>query len=362
MELGIIGLPTSGKTTIFNALTRSNRPTTPAISGKPELHSSVVDVPDPRVDRLSTMFKPRKTIYAKVTYVDIAGVEPGLAKSGLSGQLRNQIARMDAFVHVVRAFENLQSPHPAGSVNPQRDLDALDNEFLLADLITVENRLERIAEGLHKGARAEERQALQADQVLFEQLHTALENGQLLRDLGLPAETCEKLRGFGFLSLKPVLVIVNTGDDPQTPEQAGIREYTHQQSQVLALQGKIEMEIAQLTEDEAAMFMEEFGLAEPGLNRVIHASYALLGLQSFFTVGEDEVRAWTVHIGATAVEAAGVIHTDLARGFIRAEVITYDELLAAGNMVAARKVGKVRLEGKEYPVQDGDIVHVRFSI
>lgn len=362
MELGIVGLPSSGKTTIFNALTHGDRPTTPALSGKLELHNGMVDVPDPRVDRLSAMFNPRKTIYAKVAYVDIAGLDQGLSKSGLSGQLRNQIAKMDAFVHVVRAFENALAPHPAGSVNPQRDLAALDNEFVLADLITVENRLERIAEGLHKGARAEERQALTLEQGVFERLHAALENGTMLRDLDLEAEEIEKLRGFGFLTLKPVLVLVNTGDDPQTPAEAGIREYPHRQSQVIALQGKIEMEIAQLPPDEAALFMEEFGLAEPGLNRVLHASYALLGQQSFFTVGEDEVRAWTVRIGATALEAAGAIHTDLARGFIRAEVVAYDELLAAGSMAAARKVGKVRLEGKEYLVQDGDILHVRFSI
>ena len=361
MELGIIGLPASGKTTIFNALTKANRPTTPALSGKLELHNAIVDVPDPRVDRLSALYKPRKTTYAKVNYIDIAGLDREMGKSGLSGQLRNRIAPMDAFVHVVRAFEDDQLPHPAGSVDPQRDLEALDTEFLLADLITVENRLQRIAEGLQKGARSEERQLLQADQELFTQLHAALEGGAHLRDVELEAESVAHLRGYGLLTLKPTLVVLNTGETPRSPAELGIH-YDHRHSILISLQGKLEMEIAQLPEDEAALFMEEFGLEEPGLNRVIRASYELLGLRSFFTVGEDEVRAWNIRAGDTALDAAATVHTDLARGFIRAEVINFPELIAAGSMAAGRKAGHLRLEGKEYRVQDGDIVHVRFSI
>ncbi len=360
MKLGIIGLPSSGKTTIFNALTGSDRPTTASIPGRLELVQGVVDVPDERVDRLSAIFHPRKTIYAKVTYVDIAGLDQEMGKKGLSGQLRNQIATMDAFVHVVRGFESATVPHPLGDVDPQRDLDLMEGEMILADLMTVENRLARIDEGLKKGARGEERQRLFAEQALFQQLREALEAEQPLRDLDLEPEAKELLRGFGLLTLKPQLILLNS-DEP-VEDVTAILHYDHRQTRMLALQGQLEMEIAQLEPEEAQLFLEEFELEEPGRARVIRASYDLLGMQSFFTVGEDEVRAWTVRRGATAVEAAGVIHTDLARGFIRAEVIHYDDLIAAGSMSAARKAGKVRLEGKDYPVKDGDILHIRFSI
>ncbi|HOT92883.1 MAG TPA: redox-regulated ATPase YchF [Anaerolineae bacterium] len=360
MELGIIGLPGSGKTTVFNALTRANRPTTVTASGRLELYSAVVDVPDVRVDVLSKIYNPRKTIYAKVTYTDIAGLDQDLGKTGLTGELRNKIAPMDAFVHVVRAFENELVPHIAGSVNPQRDLETLDGELLLADMVTVENRLARIQESLHKGARGDERKALLESQALFERLHAALNANTPLRDLDLTAEEIAGLHGYSLLTLKPVLVLLNAGEEPLDPQK--VITYNHKHSTVLAIQGKLEMEIGQLPPDEAAEFMEEFGIKELALSRVIQASYKLVGLQSFFTVGEDEVRAWNVRVGANAQEAAGVIHTDLARGFIRAEVISYEDHIAEGTMAAARKAGKVRLEGKEYIVQDGDILHIRFSI
>jgi len=360
MRLGIIGLPLSGKTTVFNALTRGDTPTTTAATGKLETHTAIVDVPDARVDRLSAMFRPRKTIYAKVTYTDFAGLEQGIGKTGLTGQLRNQIATTDAFVLVIRGFENSVSPHPLGSVNPQRDLDLLHSEFMLADLVTTENRIARIDEMLHKGARSEERARLQDERVLFERLHAGLEAGLPLRDLELTSVETDGLAGFGLLSLKPTLVLLSTGEDACDPDT--ILQYRHRQTAVMALQGKLEMELAQLPPDEAVMFMEEFGIQELGLDRVIHTSYGMLGLCSFFTVGEDEVRAWTLRQGSTALDAAATIHTDLARGFIRAEVVGYEELIALGGMVAARKVGKVQLEGKEYLVRDGDIVHIRFSL
>jgi len=360
MRLGIIGLPLSGKTTVFNALTRSDVPPTTATTGKLETHTAIVDVPDKRVDRLSALFKPRKTIYAKVTYTDFANLEQDVGKTGLTGPLRNQIATTDAFVLVIRGFESSVSPHPLGSINPQRDLDLLHNDFMLADLVTVENRLARIDETLHKGARSEERTRYQEERLLFERLHAGLEAGQPLRDLALTPAEVDGLAGFGLLSLNPTLVLLNTGEDPCDPHT--VLRYAHQQTAVMALQGKLEMELAQLPPEEAAMFMEEFGIQELGLNRVIHTSYHLLGLCSFFTVGEDEVRAWTLRQGSTALDAAAAIHTDLARGFIRAEVISYDELIALGGMVAARKAGKVQLEGKEYLVRDGDIVHIRFSL
>ncbi len=360
MELGIIGLPSSGKTTVFNALTGADRPTTVASSGRLELYSMVVDVPDVRVDTLSKLYTPRKTTYAKVTFTDIGGLDQDLGKTGLTGELRNKIAPMDAFVHVVRAFENDLVPHLSGSIDPQRDVATLDNEFLLADMVTVENRLARIEEGLHKGARGDERKALLENQELFQRLQAALNADIPLRDLDLTPEEVAGLRGFSLLTLKPVLVLLNAGEDPIDPAQ--VLTYNHKQSTVLAMQGKLEMEISQLSPEEAADFMEEFGITELARTRVIQASYKLVGLQSFFTVGEDEVRAWNVRVGAHAQEAAGVIHTDLARGFIRAEVISYADHIAEGTITAARKAGKVRLEGKDYIVQDGDIIHVRFSI
>lgn len=361
MELGIIGLPTSGKTTVFNALTGAHRPTSVASTGKLEVFSLVVDVPDARVDALSAIYQPRKTSYAKVTYTDIAGLDKDLGKTGLSGQLRNKITPMDAFVHVVRAFESATVPHPLDSVNPQRDVDALDTEFLLADMVTVENRLARVAERLQKGARADERRVLEKDAALFQELQQALGDGTPLRNLGLSREQCAHLSGYGLLTLKPVLVLVNIGDDDVDP--ATLIDYPHENSAVIALKGRLEMEISQLDPEEADLFKEEFGIETLARERVIRASYDLVNLHTFFTVGKDEVRAWNLTVGGTALDAAATVHTDLARGFIRAEVIPFDVLIArGGDMAAARKVGQVQLEGKEYIVQDGDIVHIRFSI
>jgi ribosome-binding ATPase len=362
MELGIMGLPTSGKTTVFNALTRSQRPTAAASTGKLELVSAIVEVPDERVDRLSALYRPRKTTHARVTYTDIAGLDQDLGKTGLSGELRNKITPMEAFVHVVRAFESDTVPHVAGSVDPQRDLEHLQGEFLLADMISVEVRLERIAERLRKGAKGEERTALVAEQPLFEHLAGALAEGKPLRDVPLTSVERAGLSGFGLLTLKPTLVLVNTGDDPVEAGTAARVVFDHRDTIVLALQGKLEMELSSMDPDDAALFMEEYGIQSLALDRVIQASYRLIGLHSFFTVGEDEVRAWNLHAGETAVDAAGTIHTDLARGFIRAEVVGYDDLMAAGDMAAARKAGKVHLEGKDYVVQDGDVIHIRFSV
>ncbi len=360
MELGIIGLPNSSKTTIFNALTRGDRPTSATSSGKLEFHTAVVDVPDVRVDALSALFKPRKTIYAKVTYTDIAGLDTGMAQKGLGGQLRHRLSQMDAFIHVLRAFDDPSVSHPLGAINPQRDLEVLEQEMILLDLLSAQSRLERIAESYKRAKKGEERQALEVEQALFERMQAALEAEQPLRDLDYSEEEANALRGFGFLTLKPVLVLINSGEERVAPEK--FVAYNHRHTVLMSLQGKLEMEIAQLDPEEASLFMEEFGIVEPALSRMIQASYDLVGLQSFFTVGEDEVRAWTVRKGATAVEAAGAIHSDLARGFIRAEVVAYNDLIAAGSMAEAKKAAALRLEGKDYPVKDGDILHVRFSL
>jgi GTP-binding protein YchF len=356
MRLGIIGLPQTGKTTLFNALTRGTQPTG-AATGKIEVHTAVVDVPDPRVDRLSAMFNPKKTIYAKVTYADVAGLDGSAGKSGISGTLLNQLTQMDGFIHVIRVFEDENVAHPAGSIEPARDIQTMDSEFILNDLIAVERKLERLAEERKKGG-GRDKAIIEHEIVLFERMHQALNQETPLRDLEISAEEEKAFSGFGFLSRKPVLIVLNLSEGQAAPEI----DYPHQHSQVAALQGKLEMDIAQLPPDEMELFLQEYGIEEPSLNRVIRLSYDLLGLQSFFTVGPDECRAWTVHRGATAPEAAGVIHTDLQKGFIRAEVVHYDDLVGLGGMNEAKTHGKVRLEGKEYVVKDGDVINIRFAV
>ncbi len=356
MRLGIIGLPQSGKTTLFNALTRGSQPTGSA-TGRIEVHTAVVDVPDPRVDVLSKMFNPKKTIYAKVTYADIAGLDGSAGKSGISGTLLNQLTQMDGFIHVVRVFADDNIPHPHGNVDPARDLAAMDAEFVLNDLIAVERKLERLAEERKKGG-GRDRATIERDIALFERLQRALAEETPLRDVDIDADEEKALSGFGFLSRKPLLIVLNLSEGQPAPELT----YAHRRSQVVALQGKLEMDIAQLPPEDAALFMAEYGISEPSLNRMIRLSYDLLGLQSFFTVGPDEVRAWTVRRGATAPEAAGEIHTDLQKGFIRAEVVTYEDLTSLGGLSEARAKGKLRLEGKEYIVKDGDVINIRFNI
>lgn len=363
MRLGIIGLPQSGKTTVFNALTRGNLPVTTS-GGRFDVHTAVVDVPDVRVERLAQLFEPQKTIHAKVTYADIAGLD-GSKTGGISGALLNQLSQMDGFLHVVRCFEDPNVPHPLESVDAARDIAAMDAELLLNDLIAVERKQERLTDERRKGG-GRDKAIIEREIVLFERLHAALSAETPLRDVTLSSEEEKSLSGFGFLTRKPLLIVLNLGEG-QTPPSI---VYPHQHTSLVALQGKLEMDIAQLPPDEAEIFMGEYGIEELGLNRVIHLSYDLLGLMSFFTVGEDEVRAWTIRRGTTAYEAAGAIHTDLQKGFIRAEVIPWEELLAlsgpsvgSGRVLAeARTKGKLRLEGKEYIVHDGEIVHIRFNV
>jgi hypothetical protein len=355
MKLGIIGLPQSGKTTIFNALTRGNTPTT-ASAGRMEVHTAVVDVPDPRLDRLEEIFQPKKKTYAKVTYADIAGLEGGAARSGLSGALLNQLAQMDGFLHVVRCFADDNIPHPAGRVNPARDIATMDDELLLNDMIAVERKLERLSEERKKGGTDKvlnERQT-----ALFTRLHEILLTEKLLRGVDISVEDEKLLSGFGLLTRKPVLILLNVGEGQTLPDCEALT----QDRPSAALQGKLEMEIAQLPPEDAALFMAEFGIEELSLNRIIRLSYNLLDLQSFFTVVSDELRAWTVRRGATAPEAAGVVHTDMQKGFIRAEVVAYQDLIDLGGLTEARAKGKLRLEGKDYVVQDGEIVHIRFNV
>jgi ribosome-binding ATPase len=362
MQIAIIGLPNSSKTTVFNALTRGNIETTAFSSGVFEEHTATVDVPDERIDKLSAMFKPRKTIYAKVTYTDIAGLAKGVGAGGLSGPLLNTLSQSDELLHVVRAFDDPDVAHSEGSIDPCRDIDIIDGELLLSDMIIVERRIERLEASVKKGGDKLQRAREEAELELFKRLNEVLNEGTPLRDMDLSSVEAKALRNYGLLTLKPMLIVLNVGDQAADASAEAMCMYPHKLSRVAALQGRIEMELAQMAPEDAAEFLAGYGITEAGLNRVIRMSYDLLGLQSFFTVGEDEVRAWTIPVGAPAVEAAGVIHTDLARGFIRAEVIHYDSLMAAGSMVSAKSKGLLRLEGKEYPVQNGDILNIRFHV
>lgn len=356
MQLGIIGLPQSGKTTIFNALTEGDQPTIQS-GGRFDVHTAVVNVPDPRVDRLAELYQPRKITYAKVTYSDIAGLEGSDRKTGFSGPLLTTLSQMDGFVHVVRCFENASVPHPFGELNPLRDLNALNTEMLLNDLLLVERRLERLADEMKKGGGRDK--ALVAREIsLFERLQEALASEIPLRTLEFSDEELKTVSGFGFLTQKPMLILFNTTEGQPLP----CVDYPGGRCEVVALQGKLEMDIAQLNAEDSEMFMTEYGITESGLKRVINQSYCLMELCSFFTVGEDEVRAWTIPVGATAWDAAGAIHSDLQKGFIRAEVVSYQDLIDLGSLSAARNAGKLRLEGKDYVVQDGEIVHIRFNI
>jgi GTP-binding protein YchF len=362
VEIGIVGLPLAGKTTIFNALTRSQAQTAGYSSGRCEVHTAVVDVPDPRVDILSEMFHPRKTTRAKIQFNDISGITgkgQGSNGGGLDAQVLTALSKSDALLQVVRAFASEQGIDQEG-IDPQRDWEALQLDLLISDLAIVERRIERIEAGMKK-ARADEAAALQRELALMRRFAEALEANTPIRDLDMTEEEQTLIRGFQFLTAKPSMVVFNAAEnDGHITDLDWV--HAHKQTSALVLKGALEMEIAQMPPEDMQLFLEEYGLAEPGLNALVRECYRLLGLMSFFTVGEDEVRAWTVRQGATAVEAAGAIHSDLARGFIRAEVISYDDMIACGTMAQARSQGKLRLEGKQYIVQDGDILNIRFNV
>jgi GTP-binding protein YchF len=362
MQVTIVGLPGSGKTTVFNALTGGHAETGGFSGGRAAPNVGVVKVPDERLDRLSALFKPRKTIPADVTYADVA-IPPGATREGtISPDVLAQVRNADALLHVARSFEGGTVTEAADA---WRDVNELDTEFTLADLDVIEKRLEKLRTSGRHGTPAE-REANAQEEELLARLEPDVSSGRPLRSLGLSEEDELRLRGYRFLTQKPVLVVLNI-DEGQlarvaTLEAEGRDRYAQPESDVAALAGKIESELAELSAEDAALFMEELGIAEPSRGRVIRLTYALLGLFSFFTAGEDECRAWTLRRGATAVDAARTIHSDLARGFIRAEVISYEDLMACGSTAEARKRGLLRSEGKTYQVRDGDVIEVLFNV
>jgi ribosome-binding ATPase len=357
LRIGIIGLSQVGKTTLFQIMTHAHGG---LASGKPEAHVGVVHVPDERLDRLSAMYQPKKTVHASVEYVDTPGSVIELARTGTQAQ---NLREMDALAHVVRAFEDPSIPHPAGSVDARRDIENVELELMLSDLAVAEKRLER----LEKDIKKQKNPALEKEQQALLRVKAALEAQKPLRELAFTPEEERALRGFTFFSMKPVLYVLNLGEKDaaranaadEFAREVGLKE--RQKTGVTAVCGKVEAELAELPEAEAAEFMASYGLKESAIARLIRTSYALLGLISFFTVGEDECRAWTIRSGATALDAAGEIHSDIQHGFIRAEVIRYEDLTTAGSLAESRNRGLLRLEGKEYVVHDGEVVHFRHS-
>ncbi|HEX5451683.1 MAG TPA: redox-regulated ATPase YchF [Candidatus Limnocylindrales bacterium] len=367
MQIAIVGLPGAGKTTVFNALTRGHAET--GGYGGLTVNVGVVKVPDARLTALTELFRPKKEIPADVTYVDLPAPPRLDAGGGGANDLPpDQLARLrnaDALLHVVRAFDDPSVPHPDGSVDAWRDLERLDLELTLADHDVAERRLEKLQTSGRHGTPAE-REANEREAAVLERIVPALAAGRPIRDLELGDDEARLVRGFRFLTEKPVLVLLNIGeaDLPRGEALASAiaARYEHRDTLVEPLSAKLEMEVGELEPVEAETFRTELGLSESGLDRVIRLSYRLLGLVSFFTAGPDETRAWTIHTGDTAVDAAEAIHTDLARGFIRAEVVPVDDLLALGSMAEARRAGKLRSEGKSYRVRDGDVVEVLFNV
>jgi hypothetical protein len=358
MKVAIIGLASAGKSTLFQLLTGAPAPP-PA--GRPEPRLGMARVPDPRVETLAEMYKPKKKTHATVEYVDV----PGVAKGEGSALVDLPALRgIDALVHVVRAFEADLVPHPDGSVDPLRDAKMLDLELILADLSTVEKRLERLEANIKKANRPED----VAERGVFQKMKEALEAERPLRELDLPEEDRRRLRGYAFLSEKPVLLAVNLGEGDVRKAAAYLESHglaafaTRPGLGLCPISATIEAEMAELTPEDARTFREDLGLSEPGLDRVIQTSYALLGLISFLTAGEDECRAWTIRRGTRAQQAAGTIHSDIERGFIRAETVAFADLVAAGSVAACREKGTLRLEGKDYVVQDGDVINFRFNV
>ena len=361
LRAGLIGFPSSGKTTLFQLMTSARE--APRSAAKADANVGVSRVPDERLDRLTALFNPRKHVPATVEFVDIghAARTGGTAAQALLDVAPYRTA--DALLHVVRAFRDEAVPHPKGSVDPSRDAREMEEELILADLGVVERRLERLERDLKKTANAEWKK----EQEILQRCRVQLDGGHALRGLQLEAEDARRLRGFQLLSAKPLLLVLNLDEADLAHADRAIRDagfdtlLASGATRAVPVCAKIELEIAQLEPADAAAFMADLGLTESGLDRVIRASYDLLGYISFFTVGEDECRAWSIPRGTHAQVAAGEIHSDIARGFIRAEVVPHDALLARGSLAACKEHAELRLEGKDYVVQDGDVINFRFA-
>jgi GTP-binding protein YchF len=361
MQIGIVGLPFSGKSTLFQAATKMHLDV--STLGKAEAHHAIVKIPDPRMDKLSALFNPKSTVYATIEFVDVIGLKKGESGSAqFTTNFFSNVKTNDALVQVVRAFANEAVPHPDGTVDPMRDIASFETEFIIADLSIVETRLERLRKQLQKSQEAQ----IKAELPVLERCHQLLENEQPLRTVEFTREEMLVLKTYQLLSLKPMLIALNFDESQQREADERVKQVAAakegRNTRVVSFFGKIDLEMSELPAEEARTFMDEFGIKESALDTLIREAYALLGLQSFFTVGEDECRAWTIRKGMTAQEAAGTIHSDFVSKFIRAEVVGYDDFMAlGGSFPKVKEAGLWRLEGKEYLVKDGDILSIRHS-
>jgi ribosome-binding ATPase len=365
VDIGIVGLSKSGKTTIFNGLTKGKA----AIGGyskKDQANIGMAGVPDDRVHKMAEIFHPKKKVFAEVKYIDIgASLKEMAVDKGIGGQLLNTLSTVDLLLNVVRAFKDDSLPHPEGSLDVARDIEAMNMELSFSDLAIMEKRLEKVENSL-KSAKAAERTQVLKEQELMHKIKAELEKEVPIREMQLTPDEVKALSNYQFLTAKPLLHVVNLGED-QLPEAKALEEkwnkaYAKPKTRVIASCGKLEMELAQMGDEAMDDFRKELGMTESGLDRTIKVSYELLDYISFLTVGEDECRAWPIHRGTEAVKAAGKIHTDIERGFIRAEVVHYTDLLKVGSLVEAKRQGLLRLEGKTYLVQDGDCINFLFNI
>jgi GTP-binding protein YchF len=362
MKVAIIGIPQSGKTTIFNALTKGKAEVA-AYSSSLAPNIGVAKVADSRLPVLEGIFQPKRTVPAEMSYIDIAGSIKGFGKEGAGGEFLNYLTTADALLQVVRTFEDDKVPHPQGSIEPKRDIASLDLELAISDLAIMERRLEKLETSL-KGAKATERESYLKEQLLLQKIKAELEKDVPIRIQGLAREELKMLANYQFLTAKPMLLVLNIGEDQigQASQLESEISSLYPQFAVVALCGKLEMELAQLSDAEAREFRESMGLEKPALDRVIDLSHNLLGLISFFTTVSSELKAWTIPGGTPAPKAAGKIHSDMERGFIRAEVISYKDLESCGNIAEARKRGLLRTEGKNHIIQDGDVVTFLFNV